>query len=211
VKTRKELVPKETVDSRLTKKYLRILRELSGLRLSKFPEEVLPAQKQAIQKALTSRIEENPKEVEMLEAAISALDLFEEKSPVASDFIARLITRPSVITLIYTVWLGLRGESWLWTISVGLIPLTSGASLLWRIAGRPKSFFKLLVYSLLEGVALGSIGVVTIKLAFLSGAWGLIQSAVKVDFVGILFGLIALFLGYHMCRYTVRLFFFLGQ
>ena len=206
---------KDMVDSRLTKRYFDILRELNELGLSRFPEEVLPAPKQTIEQALTAQMEGSGKE--RLDVVISTLDLFEEKSAVASDFIGKLITAPSVITLIYTIWLGFQGESWLWTMNIVLIPLTVGGTFVWKFLRysvvRPKSLLKAVLYSLpyvsLETFALGSTGVIAIKLEFLSGWWGLIQSIAKMDWSGIIFALVAIFLGYYMSKYTNKIFLFL--
>jgi hypothetical protein len=203
---------KETTDSRLIKKYGKLLRELAGLRLREFPQALLPAPKKTIEETLTAQMKENSEEKRItLRAALSTLGSFVETPGVVSDFVAHLITRPTVVTLVYTVWLGFRSESWLWTVNIALIPLAAGGVLAWRYeVGVPRNFLKRLVYVLLEIVAIGSLTIVTLKLAFLSGFWGLFQSIGKTDWLGIMLALAAIFLGYHMAKYTNRIFFFLG-
>jgi hypothetical protein len=203
------MIQKAVDNGRLRKRYISLLHELVKLRLSKFPEELLPAPKETISQTLTEIMMENPEEVEGLKYAITRLDSFESKSGAGSDFIAKLITVPILITLIYTIWLGFRSESWLWTIFIVLIPLTVGGIFIWRIIGKPKNSLILLVYLLLETIALGSVSVVAIKLAFHSGFWGIIQLFSNFSWSGLCFALIAIFLGYFMCSYVNKIFFFL--
>ena len=86
-----------------------MLRELAQLKgLGRAPENLLPLPKNELMVVLQQSTHPGREQL------IRMLDMFDPQPAQAQLFLARLVTRPAVLTLAYTVAIAVQGASWWW-------------------------------------------------------------------------------------------------
>lgn len=121
--------------------------------------------------------------------------------------VAKLISRPTLIAIAYGIVLGWRGQSWWWLLVAIIMPIIIGYALILRLRnGKPKNFLKLILYYFVELLAISLLGSITLRLAFYSGFWGMIQSIIHFNLLGILFAFTSLYFGRKLCIYFNRVY-----
>jgi hypothetical protein len=193
--------------------YVKVLQELPALKgLARIPEEVLPLPKEEMATLLHRST--HPRK----EQLIGLLTMFESGATTA-PLLARLVSRPAVLTLAYTVAIAVQGASWLWAP----IALLGGVGAFlaawnwtwdkaWPTLPKWKRWVWLLLIEFGQLAAVGCWGAIWVRLVIISGLYGLYQSVwVRLDGFGIFAALLSLVLGYFFSKQFNAFFFFVTQ
>jgi hypothetical protein len=193
--------------------YVKVLQELAGLkRLARAPEEVLPLPKEEMAAVLAQST--HPAKDQL----IGMLPMF-EGGTTASLFLARLVTRPTILALAYAVAITVQGSSWLWVPiafvgGVGAFFATSKWAWVeaWATLPKWKRWSWVFGLELAELVAIGSWAAVWVRLVLMSGLYGFYQSVwPRPDAFGIVSALLSIVLGYFFSKQLNAFFFFVTQ
>ena len=193
--------------------YVKVLQELAGLkRLAGAPEQVLPLPKDEMAAVLARST--HPRK----EQLIGMLPMF-EGGTAASLFLARLVSRPAILTLAYAVAITVQGSSWLSVPiarvgGVGAFFNTSKWAWVeaWATLPKWKRWTWLFGLELAELAAIGSWAAVWVRLVLMSGLYGLYQSVwPRPDAFGILSALLSIVLGYFFSKQLNAFLFFVTQ
>lgn len=128
-----------------------------------------------------------------------------EGIPIGSNRLAE----PVLIALIYGLWLGIQGNSWWWLIgaivmtfaAIQVLIMRQGHEILIQDLEKkkiPKAWILVYIYQFFKILLLVPATFITLRLAFYSGFWGLYQSVIQVDILGIAIAIIALYMGSRM-------------
>jgi len=201
------------MNTNLIKEYTTLLRELSDLRLTRFPEKLLPASKDQIKKEIEQQSVTNTEHFNWAELSDS-LNMFQSDIGDSGGFVVSLTASPFGISIVYAIWIAFRGASWLW-IPASLALFVGATIMLFMSLLNDKSSFKVnLLLSFLHSM----LGLLTFccnwaifaRLFFLSGFYGLYTSAIKTfSLTGIVLSLISICFGFHYAKVSNRLYYFL--
>jgi hypothetical protein len=152
------------------------------------------------------------------EQLIGMLEMF-ESGETTRLFLARLVVRPTILTLAYAAAIAVQAVSWLWVPiallgGVGAFLATSkwAWAEAWMTLPKWKRWVWLLLIELGEFAAIGCWGALWVWLVIISGLYGLYQAAwLRVDVFSILAALLSLVLGYFFSKEFNAFFFFVAQ
>jgi hypothetical protein len=209
----------------LAESYRKLLSELvgnarsTGVRRTEWPDSLLPAPPSEISDALGRVLIDHPDQASLdrHEAMTALLQRFNPDQGVISDFISSLVTTPFMIGLAYSIWLGVRGEGWLWLVSAMLFGVSWRALLLTHFARAhrlaegswARGFILGIVRSLAGLICLGSTSALWIRLVFGGAVGGIYQSLfVRFDLIGLVLALIALWIGWYFSKTLGALYYF---
>lgn len=185
-----------------------MLKELSGLRESSYPEVVLPAPKSVIRDEINSELEKNPAQDYLLNLE-ATLNLFTEKAS-TTRLTAVLITTPFLISLLFTILIVIQGASWLWLLIPIPFVICAAIALEMRMYIGRKNFGAILLEELLKFIAFGLTILIFYRLVLYSAFYGLYASTIEnFSIVGILSAFAALVAGGYFTRAANRLYYFL--
>lgn len=226
--------------STLIAQYIRLLRELSEIRASRFPEILLPASKEHLRleiqeldkQGFTTQLEKSLDPPELLFASRkkirleaqrldeqnvkaeleNSLDMFSPDPYVATTLASTLITPPFAISLIYSLWIAFHGAHWTWVIaSIPILLLPASLCLAALFIGKKLTFIKQLVLELGKFVGFGCHTAIAVRLFGYSGLVGLYDSTFQqFNFFELILSLLALFTGFHFIKQGNRLYYFLN-
>lgn len=192
---------------------MKVLQELAGMKnLSRAPDAVLPLPKEEMAALLQGSTHPNK------EKLIALLGMF-ESGGTTSLFLARIVSRPAILTLAYAVAIAVQGASWLWVPvallgGVGAFLATSIWAWVetWATLPKWKRWSWILLIQLAELAAVGCWGAIWVRLVFMSSLYGLYQSVwVRLDRFGIVAALLSLVIGYFFSKQFNAFFFFVTQ
>lgn len=190
---------------------MKVLQELAAMKgLRRAPEEVLPLPKDEMEALLQRSTHPNKDQL------LKMLSMF-EAGATTDLFLARLVWRPTSLTLAYAVAIAVQGESWLWVPiallgGVGAFFAISTWAWVDRWTTLPKLkrwLWLLLLIQMGELAVLVCWGAVWVRLVLMSGLYGLYQSVwVRFDGFGIFAAALSLVLGYFFSKHLNAFFFF---
>lgn len=193
--------------------YVKVLQELADMGgLARAPEEVLPLPKGEMESLLQRST--HPKRDELLRLLTNF-----EPGVTASLFLARLVSRPVILTLAYAVAIAAQGANWLWVPiaalgGVGAFAATSKWAWVdaWPTLPKWKRWLWILLIELGGIAVLICWGGMWVRLVVLSGLYGLYQAGwVRPDGFGIFAALLSLVLGYFFSKQLNAFLFFVMQ
>lgn len=117
------------------------------------------------------------------------------------------VVKPTLIIFAYSLWLGLRGNSWLWVITAIVAAISVRVYLMWYFEyGKPKTISRMMPFLLLQYTAWWLPTLIALRLAFYSGIWGFIQSIMHFNLLNLVFAIISIYFGRELLIFSDKLY-----
>lgn len=180
--------------------------------LKSVPQRLLPASKVEIKGILQySKISNK-------DTFVKLLDHFDSELGTISDFLAQLTANPSILMLMYSVWILFHGASWLWVcLSIwGFVGVSSSLAMLLLYKFEKFRFFKRLLQSILfeflRSTGFFAFAALWLRLVTYSGIYGIYKAtSLKFEFWSLLFSLISLVIAYFYSKQLNSIYFFIFE